>query len=612
MLGIFLFTLYVAWVITTIPIDGGVHTFSETNEKIFGGNIEAGSYVSQKRLKSFFVFLEAENYSSWEKNALLQNSIEIENGRVFFKNTYSLPAVLNNDCSDIYCFQNRVSFQSLPSIFWKGLIGVEDLRFISHPGIDLKSIMRALLTDLKKMKLEQGGSTLTQQLIKNLYLTNEKKFIRKFKEIILSIYFENKYSKEEILELYFNEIEWGALQGIKIKGIHAASLMYFNKKLEKADPYEVAIIISMLKGPYYYNPLRYPERLRKRSDVVFRKLQQLNLFSSKDYQWKDIDWEKWKKQLEELNNDFSYRTFWRTGREDSALDFFEKYSLIYSSKKVLAGIHKKIGNKDVAIKLITGEINSDKKISYYSKYERSKERAIENEFHQIGSTIKPILYNIYRQMGVKPFDEVETTPLTFKLKSGVWQPREAIRELPDKVTVDLALLKSLNRPNLRLAQSLGFEEIEKVLEVKIPRLKKPLAEFPAQLLGSIELSLNELYLIYQEFFKENCLEAEEVNWILNELSDPKKTTIRNVVAKELVTQKFFGKTGTSNNGYDNWFLAFDGNQLTLVWLGYEGKKDTNDLKLYGSNSAYLVYQDFLLNRGRRLVDMACQYDNLEL
>lgn len=602
----FLLTLYVAWVVTTIPIDNNLFENSESVLKS-AGTVEAGSYLKKETLKSYFNFLTGQSYEKWFEQAKEQGVIEIEKNKIFFLKTIDLPPPLKNNCKAIYCLQNRLKFEEIPSVFWKGLIGVEDNRFVSHVGVDPKSILRALVTDIKKMKLEQGGSTLTQQLIKNLYLSNDKKFIRKIKEMILSVYFENKFSKEEILEIYFNEIEWGSLQGVKIKGIHTAVLMYFNKKMDEVEPFEAAIIISMLKGPYYYSPLRHLKRLRTRAEVVYKKLQELDLFSKNDSPWSDSDWEKWINRLDQIKLGTSYMAFWRAGKEDFKQSNFEKYSMIYSSQKLLQQIKEKVGKKDIAIKFILGNLKKDEIGGYYSKFERSKVAALSEEIHQIGSTIKPILYNIYRKQGVRNDDLVETGPITFKLKSGVWQPREPAKELPAEVTVEEALIKSMNRPNLRLAQSIGFDKVEVEFESYVPTLKKPLSEYPAQLLGAVEITLEDLFKVYKKFFLENCLSQSEHNWVIEKLSDPNSTTIRNVVSKELGRMKFFGKTGTTNNGYDNWFIGFDGTELIILWVGFEGVKNTKDLKLYGSSSAFKLYQDFVTDRGKRFGDMMCQF-----
>ena len=137
----------------------------------------------------------------------------------FVQKNIQLNYLLENNCVDINCYQSKMLFNRIPSTLWKGLMGIEDYRFLNHFGVDLFSIFRAIIVNLKSMKLKQGGSTITQQLVKNLYLSNEKTFLRKIKEAIISIYLEVNYSKENIIEAYFNEVYWGTFAGIKLKGL---------------------------------------------------------------------------------------------------------------------------------------------------------------------------------------------------------------------------------------------------------------------------------------------------------------------------------------------------------------------------------------------------------
>ncbi|MBY0416205.1 MAG: transglycosylase domain-containing protein, partial [Bdellovibrionales bacterium] len=190
--------------------------------------LEAGSLAKREELQRFYLFTAEKNsfedfYARSREVGAVSELKEIPgvlqiNQDVFFKN------LMTNDCVELYCYQHYLPFEFIPSIFWKGLIGVEDQRYLDHFGVDLKSLFRALVTNLKTMRYTQGGSTISQQLVKNLFFTNEKTFTRKLKEMIVSVYIETQFPKEKILEAYLNEVHWGALQGIKIKGVLSASL----------------------------------------------------------------------------------------------------------------------------------------------------------------------------------------------------------------------------------------------------------------------------------------------------------------------------------------------------------------------------------------------------
>ena len=188
---------------------------------------------------------------------------------------------------------------------------MEDIRFIFHKGVDLRSILRALWVDLKAGSFVQGGSTITQQLVKNLYLSNEKTISRKIKEFIIALYIEQVYSKEKILETYLNEFVWGSLQGTKVKGVSSAAIFYFGKNVRYLEPYEAAILIAMLKGPYFYHPIRRPNRLRKRVNLIFEKLKNLSLFPATEGLWGDLIWSKWRGRLIQLEVNDPYKSLER-------------------------------------------------------------------------------------------------------------------------------------------------------------------------------------------------------------------------------------------------------------------------------------------------------------
>ena len=565
--------------------------------------LEEGAIVNGEQLENFLLFFLPNGESRPELASIRGNLLSVDK-------EYRLPGKLVNHCQDFYCYQYRVGFDHIPSIFWKGLIGIEDYRFLDHFGIDFKSILRAIVTDLKELRLAQGGSTLTQQLVKNLFLSNKKTVGRKLREIIYSIYIEFRFSKEEILEAYFNEVYWGALEGIQIKGIHAAALYYFNTPLDHITPYQAAILISLLKGPTYYHPINHLDRLKDRTNTVLKKLVDLNLFSYKvSNVWNESQWKTWHQALISRSEKKLKRAIWQTTRtEKQYFTTYELYSFIVSVNNTLKSIEQRIGDKDIAVKAVIGmPFTNKEEFSFYSKVERQTLRAIHEEYHQVGSALKPIIYSIFMAHGKSLFDTVSTEELSLNLKSGIWTPREAHEIEEKEITLLEALLKSYNRPLIRVAHELGFDSIEQDLLVFVPKIKSPLAEFPAQLLGAVELSPYELYQSYIKFVQKECrvLEEREPENILLLMSDPKETTVKMVVGDHIGDMRFFGKTGTSNDGLDNWYVFFDGRLLGVIWVGLEGKRSNEKLNLYGSVTAFKIFQDFLRDRGKRFNELNC-------
>lgn len=571
--------------------------------------LQAGALVPRPLLETYWPFSDASiNFDRWLNEN--QDDVKATGKKILLQRDLVVAAPASNQCEKKYCYQRRMTFESIPSVFWKGLIGIEDTRFLDHKGVDLRSIARAIYEDIKAMSLVQGGSTITQQLVKNLYFSNNKSFKRKLQEVFVSLYLERRYPKENILEAYFNEVFWGSLDGIRIKGLYAASIFYFAKKPSALNSYEASILISMLKGPSYYHPLRHLDRLKGRVQTVYTRLKDLDLFyGGQDVVWDDALWADWQKKLQRRVSSQHLSAMWRSlEKSNEVLSDFDEFVFVHQSKVLLRRLKNGTEGADLAIKAIVTDMNwsEAKPFHYYSKYERSLEDAIEEEKHQVGSLLKPILYGIYLKLGLELDDVVSSGPLTLNLKSGPWSPSEAAKNFPKELTVRRALQRSLNRPVVRLAQELGFKKVEDELINYFPEMLTPLSEYPAQLLGALELSLSDLQKAYQKFISEACGD-QRLSEILWALSDPKKTTLTNQVDQNLAQLPFFGKTGTSNEGLDNLFISYDGRLLSLFWVGLEGSREDKSLSLYGSTTAFQLYQNFVLRRGTRFGELNCGF-----
>ncbi len=604
-----IFALYVYGVVNSIDLEK-ILVSRPPSQKMSdkSDELEQGSLVKSKDLLTYWNWTKyPQGLRSFQKeNSQMWKSLK-NNEELYWLNELKLDVLKENDCEVIYCLQSRLTFPEIPSLLWRGLIGIEDYRFLNHRGVDLRALARALWHDIKVMRLEQGGSTLTQQLVKNLFYNNEKKFSRKIKEMIASTYIEIKLEKEQILQAYFNEVMWGSLQGIKIKGIAAASFFYFLKKPQDLTPFEVSILISLLKGPYYYSPVYKIERLKDRTNIVFNKLKSLDLFSDESSRWSEEAWKSWHEMIVKRSKGSRLKSLYYLSTLDEEKRTFAHFTLVREVEDLKIDLKEKYPKSDFAIKVFKKKIKSeDPPFYHYSKFERNIETAIKGERHQIGSTLKPIIYSILEEKGLDMNELVDTSPFTLELKSGPWSPKESHKGIAPQVTYEEALIKSLNRPVIRAVRDFGFENFEGLLKAKIPHLKIPLNEYPAQLLGAIELSLEELAQIYQGFLESACRPQDSSKFLLA-LSDPKRTTIRFRVGNKLGQMRFFGKTGTSNNGYDSWFVGFEGNELLVTWVGLEGRRDNEkEFKLYGSNSSFLIYKNFYQFRGKLFNEMLCQ------
>lgn len=598
---------------------------SEIRSKTYAGrmsSLETGSFTKSSSLKAFLNFASKDDVKY--ENLILDKAILEKGQKALVLENVELAPLIENQCQRYRCYQHKIPFSEVPSSLWKGLLGIEDYRFLQHKGVDLISIGRALITDIKAMSLVQGGSTLTQQLAKNLFLSNEKKLERKLREVVYALYLEQSYSKEEIVTMYFNEVFWGTLGGVYLKGVEVASRAYFDKKPGDLDDFESALLIGMLKGPYFYHPIKHLDRLKKRTLVVYNRLRELRLVSSDEtLAWSDQEWSRWQKNLIQKNNSSHLRNLYLVSRnEERGLEPYEKLIFYQAVEKTRTALAERTEGVDIAVKAAVvdascqslGSVNGldcPAAFTYYSKFERDRLKAIYEERHQVGSILKPIIYQQLLNEGKSLDDMVSTKPVTLKLNSGEWTPSDASYNGVEEVSLKFAIQKSRNIPLIRASQEVGFDPLEKRLLDYFPRLLSPLGEYPAQLLGAIELSMEELSRAYLKFFTRQCDafksgEAKYEESLLYYLAQAKDTTIARVAGDVIKQSLIFGKTGTTNNGLDNWYIAFDGQNFYSIWFGVDSAREGKKLHLYGSNSSFKIFQDFIQYRGKQVSDFRCR------
>ncbi len=580
--------------------------------------LENGSIVLKKNLEEFLPFVETGSSSEKAILKLIEDGeISSKGNKYFINKEIQVPNILRNDCKRYNCVQFEIGFDEIPPTLWKGLIGIEDYRFLEHDGVDYKSLLRAFVADVKAMKKVQGGSTLTMQLAKNLFLTNEKRIERKIREMIYAFYIEYKLPKEKIITTYFNEIFWGVVNGVYIKGIKAAAIAYFNKTPNELTDYESSLLIGLLKGPYFYSPFRHFDRLKTRTNVVFKRLSGLSLVSSdSETSWKEHQWGSWLTSLKQKNEGSSIKSYYYLSKSlDNYLEPFEKFVFSESVVKINKLLEKQTKDLDVAVKFLALDSSCEDESCpstyyFYTKPERNLQNAIFKERHQVGSVLKPIIYEQLIELGKKLDDKVSTKPITLDLVSGKWTPKDSSKVKVDYVDLRYAVKKSKNIPLVRVSSELGFDTLEPKLKEYFPRLLTPLKEYPAQLLGALEMTLGELGFSYLKYFKKTCenIKNEKYDFkdsILYEMSKADETTISHVSSSTIKKILMFGKTGTTNNGLDNWYVAFDGKVFYAIWFGVDSKRSGKKLRLAGATSAYRIFQNFQLYRGKQLYELYC-------
>ncbi|MBD66893.1 MAG: hypothetical protein CME62_16950 [Halobacteriovoraceae bacterium] len=613
---LFLVMAYVLLAVHEVQLQIEATSIQKTSIDQAPSTIEAGTSVYSHVLEDYLLYSVSQTEEPLDINDPL--IIEKRNNNYFVKEKLELPPLMENSCALYRCVQHRKKFTEIPASIWKALLGTEDFRFLEHRGVDPVAIARAIVVDIIAMKFVQGGSTLTQQLVKNLFLTNEKKLSRKGKELVYALYIENVLTKEEIVTLYLNEVFWGVYQGVQLKGFYAASLAYFNKTPQELDEFEATVLVSFLKGPNFYHPVRGLERMKNRAHAVYNRLIDINLFSeNQSLVWNEERWMKWSDDFKQRNQQNTFYSYYLASKNsDQLIDSFDKMTLYESVEKIEEFLAPRTKGADVGIKIFIAdkdcnEFNCPQVFSYYSKFERDKNKAMTGEFHQVGSLFKPMVYESFIELGRDYNEYISTAPLTLNLKSGKWTPKDYSRASESEVQLKVALQKSKNIPLIRVANEIGFQKLEQALVHKIPRLKTPLEEFPAQLLGALELSMEEVFVTYSNFIQNKCLEIknkdkEFENSVLYYMSVASETTISKIARAPLKYANIFGKTGTSNNGLDNWYFAFDGRNYYVLWFGVESERDKQNLaRVSGAVSSFLIFQNFINHRGKQISEIIC-------
>ncbi|HDU8576709.1 MULTISPECIES: penicillin-binding protein 1B [unclassified Vibrio] len=544
--------------------------------------------------------------------------------------------MLEKDQDEQRLFLRRDQF---PEILVDALLATEDRDFYQHDGVSPLAIARAMVANIKAGRTVQGGSTLTQQLAKNLFLTRDKTLWRKVREAYIALILDYRYSKDRILEAYLNEVYLGQSGGEAIHGFGLASRYYFGQPIQELRIDQLAMLVGMVKGPSYYNPIRYPERTKERRDLVLRLLMQQNMLTSEQYEQavsRSLDTQSkpriasrqpaYFQQLSiELKEKVGERFKAETGlRVFTSLDPVSQSKMEQAIAKKIPELAKRGGKEleaaAVAVDRHSGEIRAmvgGKRVGY-----EGFNRAL-NASRPIGSLVKPAIYLTALEQPEKYNlgTTLHDTPLSLKSSKGkVWTPRNYDRKYRGDVPLYIALAKSLNVPTVRLGMALGIPEVSDTLE-RLGVNKDEIRPVPSMFLGSFSLTPFEVAQMYQTLTnsgkraKLTALRSVmdmEGNVLYQSLPrssravDEQAAWLTTYAMKQGVAQgtgRFLqsqfgwaalaGKTGTSNDNRDSWFVGVDGREVTTIWLG---RDDNKSVHLTGSSGALRVYAEYLKQR----------------
>jgi penicillin-binding protein 1B len=526
----------------------------------------------------------------------------------------------------------------MPKLVVDSLLLVEDRSFYDHHGVNPLAIARAVVVNITAGRTVQGGSTLTQQLAKNFFLSSERSIIRKAREALMAIIIDFRYSKDEILEAYLNEVYMGQDKARGVHGIGLASQFYFGRPVAELTVAQQAFLVAVIKGPSYYNPWRYPARAQERRDLVLRILMEHDKLTVAQYKAaaeSPLGLRDGKKSVHQklpaffavVKNELSQRygdsLLSQSGiKVYTTLDPMAQDAAEKAVVSTLKSLDKRAKNVQVGMVVTdkyTGGIAAmvgDKQPSY-----DGFNRAVEIR-RPIGSLIKPFVYAAALAQADKftLASPLADKPLTLKNEQGkTWSPNNVDKKFSGEVSLLEAFTHSMNVPTVNAGLAVGVDKVATTIQKA--GWNEAIPHYPSMLLGAVNGSPLMVAQVYQTIADEGryrkltsitaVLDSQntplEVNRLANEIAiDPAtdylvQYAMHNVVQKGTAKRlgaafprvKLAGKTGTSNDSRDSWFAGFDERNVAAIWVGQDDNSKTG---LYGSSGAMAVYQAFLHQR----------------
>ncbi len=532
-----------------------------------------------------------------------------------------------------------LNWSQVPSILIDTILSIEDQNFFNHRGISLRSIFRAFFTNVKARDIEQGGSTITQQLAKNLFFTSEQTIKRKVMEAIAALLIEFHYSKEEILLAYINDVFLAQSGKRAIHGFGMGAQHFFGTSVANLEVEQVALLVGMLKGPSLYNPRRNPNNATNRRNLVLDILKKGRYIDSsllEDYKSRPLGivspsfrsetkypafHDLVRLELRENYEDSELRT--QGLKVQTNLDPVLQDSLEFNIKKTKNQLVKKYGDRlielegaAIAVDISTGEIKAVVGSSDPAKF--GFNRSI-NAIRPIGSLVKPFIYltalNKYDQYSLTTI--LDDSKLSIRSGGEIWEPNNFDKKFHGKIPLHVALWQSYNIASARLGLDLGYDSVQETFN-KLG-IVKSIERYPSLFIGSFEMSPFEAIQSYQviaaDGFYSPLRSIRDIKDLKGDidLSYPYKIeqrirpepvhllkfamrqtfisgTARGYSRKKIDSWQAGGKTGTSDDQRDSWFVGFAGDLLVLVWLGFDDNRPT---PLTGRSGALEVWKNFI-------------------
>ncbi|MBV7406447.1 bifunctional glycosyl transferase/transpeptidase [Enterobacter sp. ENT03] len=585
----------------------------------------------------------------------LETIENMENNRQFgfFRLDPRLITMLSSPNGEQRLFVPRSGF---PDLLVDTLLATEDRHFYEHDGISFYSIGRAVLANLTAGRTVQGASTLTQQLVKNLFLSSERSYGRKANEAYMALIMDARYSKDRILELYMNEVYLGQSGDNEIRGFPLASLYYFGRPVEELSLDQQALLVGMVKGASIYNPWRNPKLALERRNLVLRLLQQQQVIDQELYDmlsarplgvqprggvispqpaFMQMVRQELQAKLGDKVKDLSGVKIFTT---------FDSVAQDAAEKAAVEGIpalikQRKLTDLETAMVVVdrfSGEVRAmvGGATPQFAGYNRAMQAR-----RSIGSLAKPATYltalsqpNQYRLNTV-----IADAPISLRQPNGqVWSPQNDDKRFSGQVLLVDALTRSMNVPTVNLGMALGLPAVTDTW-LKLGAPKEQLHPVPSMLLGALNLTPVEVAqafqtiasggnratlsalrsviaedgtVLYQSFPQaERAVPAQAAYmtlWTMQQVIQ--RGTGRQLGAK-YPGLHLAGKTGTTNNNVDTWFAGIDGREVTITWVGRDNNQPT---KLYGASGAMAIYQRYLANQSPFPLELTAPEDIVDM
>lgn len=539
------------------------------------------------------------------------------------------PEILTNDYAGRTLRDRKLTYDEIPPVLVKAIIAIEDQRFFAHTGIDLLGLARALKRNAGDERVGQGGSTITQQLIKNTYLTPERTLQRKYAEAMLALALERRLSKEDIFALYCNEIYLGHRGSVGARGVEQAAQLFFGKSLKSLSLAEAATLAGLIQSPTRYSPERNPEAARNRRDQVLDAMVRENFITAEEYaaaKAGPVEVSQPDRASKSLAPHFLDYVV-RTAAED--LDVENAQRRIYTTidlelqraaeialDQQLQKLDSRFAKQNVkpqaslvALDPRTGHVLA---MVGGRNYAESQLNRATDARRQPGSTFKPFVYAAALESGMSPVRQFSDSPREFVYdRTRVYRPANygggySMRD----VTMREGLIKSLNVVTVDIALQTGLARIANLAErFGLPRPER----YPALALGTSEVTPLELAAAYASFANggkrieprvitsvsaapgahtvpvggAQVIEPATAYMITNMLSAATNRGTGRAARDAANGSAIAGKTGTSR---DSWFVGYTPNLVCVVWIGFD---DNSQLGLSGATAALPAWTEFM-------------------